>query len=320
MIWLVLSVQIALPLALIAWLALLPAGSIAGFALQVAGTGALLLALALVAQWAVVPWWLPRLYGLLWAAAILWPLLDGRLRGLSWVPEGRAGWALAALSVLLLGLGAWYAAQALRGRTPPPVAVVDIASPFGAGKYLVGSGGGLQIVNAHLRTLDPGVPRYRAWRGQSYAVDFFGLNRLGTRASGLRPPEPASYAIFGAPVHAPCAGEVLAAEAAMPDFRVPEQDAVNRLGNHVLLRCADAVIVLAHLQKGSVTVAAGDSVSTGQRLARVGNSGASTEPHLHIHAQRPAEPGAPPISGAPLALRIDGRFLVRGDRLDGAAR
>lgn len=50
----------------------------------------------------------------------------------------------------------------------------------------------------------------------------------------------------------------------------------------------------------------------GDRLGEVGNSGASTELHPHIHAQRPAP------EGAPLALRIDARFLVRGDRLSGA--
>ena len=58
-------------------------------------------------------------------------------------------------------------------------------------------------------------------------------------------------------------------------------------------------------------------MAQGEPLGEVGNSGASTEPHLHIHAQRPAPDGAPPISDAPLALRIDGRFLVRGDRLTG---
>ena len=103
----------------------------------------------------------------------------------------------------------------------------------------------------------------------------------------------------------------------MPDFEVPNQDTVNRLGNHVILRCGGAEIVFAHMREGSVTVAPGDRVSVGDRVGEVGNSGASTEPHLHIHAQRPAPEGAPQISGEPLALRIDGRFLVRGDRLTG---
>ena len=45
--------------------------------------------------------------------------------------------------------------------------------------------------------------------------------------------------------------------------------------------------VVANYVSGSVLVASGDFVTTGQPLARVGNSGNSSEPHLHISAQRP---------------------------------
>ncbi|MCR8725085.1 hypothetical protein [Frigidibacter sp. ROC022] len=47
--------------------------------------------------------------------------------------------------------------------------------------------------------------------------------------------------------------------------------------------------------------------------------GASTEPPLHIHAQRPAADGALPFSGDPPGLRIGGRVLAGGDRLRGRA-
>lgn len=109
----------------------------------------------------------------------------------------------------------------------------------------------------------------------------------------------------------------MAVESDMPDFQVPRQDPVNRLGNHVLLRCGDAVIVFAHMRQGSVEVSPGQTVAPGDRLGQVGNSGASTEPHLHIHAQRPAAEGEPPISGDLLGITIDGHFLVRNDRIDG---
>ncbi|MBB3192128.1 M23 family metallopeptidase [Halomonas cerina] len=320
MIWLVLVSQIVLPLGLLLWLALAPAHSLMGYAMQVAGVGAFLLAFALVAQWAVVPWWLPRLYAGLFVLAILVHVLRGHLSGLAVLPSGVGGWASITASFVLLGLGAWYGPAAVAGRVLPPVPVVDIANPFGPGTYLVGSGGSREIVNAHLRTLDPEMDRYRPWRGQSYAVDFFGLTNWGTRAAGLRPADPAAYAIFGADLHAPCAGEVMATEDHMPDFQVPDQDTVNRLGNHVLLRCGDAVIVFAHMRQGSVAVSPSQNVTLGTRLGEVGNSGASTEPHLHIHAQRAAAEGDPPISGTPLALRIDGRFLVRNERLRGRDR
>jgi murein DD-endopeptidase MepM/ murein hydrolase activator NlpD len=169
-----------------------------------------------------------------------------------------------------------------------------------------------------MRTLDETVERFRPWRGQSYALDFFGLGPFGLRARGWRPADPAAYAIFGARLHAPCNGTVVAAEGAMPDFEVPQEDPVNRLGNHVILRCGEVDIVLAHMRQGSIAVAPGQTVTTGTLLGEVGNSGASTEPHLHIHAQRPGTLEQP-ISGEPLGVRIDNRFLVRGDRLSGRA-
>lgn len=231
-------------------------------------------------------------------------------------PSGLGGWAVLVFSTGLLALGGWFGAHALAGRALPRVEVVDIANPFGPGHFLAGHGGSTALVNGHMRTLDHNVERFRPWRGQSYAVDFFGIGPWGLRARGWRPTDPAAYAIFGARLHAPCDGTVVAAEGGMPDFDVPLEDPVNRLGNHVILRCGEAEIVLAHMRQGNVTVAPGERVETGELLGEVGNSGASTEPHLHIHAQRPGTPEAP-ISGDPLALRIDGRFLVRGDRIRG---
>lgn len=320
MIALVLLTQVAVPLALLAWFFLLPAGSLAGLVLQAAGTGAVLFALGRIAQWAVPVWWLPWVYAALWLAVLLAVCLRRGADGLPMMPDAPAGWAGIALSAVLFGLGGWYGAKALAGKGLPPVEVVDIANPFGPGHYLVGHGGSTPLVNGHMRTLDLSVERFRPWHGQSYAVDFFGLGWWGLRAQGWRPTDPAAYAIFGAELRAPCAGLVVAAEGEMPDFEVPNEDTVNRLGNHVILRCGAAEIVLAHMRQGSIRVAPGDRVAMGDPLGEVGNSGASTEPHLHIHAQRPAPEGAPPISGAPLALRIDGRFLVRGDRLSGADR
>lgn len=310
-----LAAQVLLPLVLIAWVAFLPSGSLIGFMAQTAGTGAVLFALALVAQWAVPVWWLPRVYGGLWLAAVAGRLLQ---RGsLPLLPVRLSGWLAFVLSLALLGTGGWYGARGLAGRSLPPVDIVDIANPFGSGRYLVGHGGSNLLVNGHLRTLDPKVERFRPWLGQSHAVDFFGIGPWGLRARGWRPADPAAYAIFGAELRAPCEGTVVAAEGTMPDLQVPGQDEVNRLGNHVILRCGTAEIVLAHMRQGSVTVVPGDGVTVGELLGEVGNSGASTEPHLHIHAQRPAGEGAPPISGEPLALRIDGRFLIRGDRIAG---
>jgi murein DD-endopeptidase MepM/ murein hydrolase activator NlpD len=55
------------------------------------------------------------------------------------------------------------------------------------------------------------------------------------------------------------------------------------LGNHVVLDLGDGVYaVLAHLRHGSLRVAKGQRVRAGQQVAECGNSGNSTEPHLHF--------------------------------------
>ena len=55
------------------------------------------------------------------------------------------------------------------------------------------------------------------------------------------------------------------------------------LGNHLVLDLGDGVhAVFAHLRRDSLKVTVGDRVTAGQPLAECGNSGNSTEPHLHF--------------------------------------
>ncbi|MFC8010519.1 M23 family metallopeptidase [Streptomyces cinereoruber] len=55
------------------------------------------------------------------------------------------------------------------------------------------------------------------------------------------------------------------------------------VGNHLILDLGNGTYaVYAHLRRGSLTVRAGDRVTAGRQLARCGNSGNSTEPHLHF--------------------------------------
>lgn len=45
----------------------------------------------------------------------------------------------------------------------------------------------------------------------------------------------------------------------------------------------NTVVFYAHLQPHSLTVKVGDRVRAGQVLGRLGNSGSTTAPHLHLH-------------------------------------
>ncbi len=55
-------------------------------------------------------------------------------------------------------------------------------------------------------------------------------------------------------------------------------------GNYVFIQTdAGYLVFLAHLARGSLSVRQGQTIRAGEVVGRVGNSGNSTEPHLHIN-------------------------------------
>jgi hypothetical protein len=101
---------------------------------------------------------------------------------------------------------------------------------------------------------------------------------------------------------------VIRAVDGLPDLAPPARDTQNPAGNHVVLECHHVRVLLAHLKEESLLVARGEYVETGQHLGQVGNSGNTSEPHLHIHA----ESGLGEIlTGEGIPITLDGRFLVR---------
>ena len=312
--------QLALPLVLIGWLASAPPRTLAGLCIQVSATAAALWAMALLGIWLLPPWWAPYAFGvaLLVAAGVG---VHRRRPFASTLPVNWGAWTATGLFVVLGVASAYGIVIALRGRTAPPLSAVTLAFPLEPGVYLVVNGGSDINTNAHLTTLDTSIPRFRAWRGQSYGVDIVKLDTLGLRARGVLPADPKAYRIYGARVLAPCAGQVVLAVDGLPDMQVPEADREHLAGNHVMLRCADpntdsnAAVLLGHLRPGSVQVRPGANVAVGDWLGSAGNSGNTGEPHLHVHAQRPG-PVCAPLGGDPLPVLFGGRFPVRGDRIE----
>jgi murein DD-endopeptidase MepM/ murein hydrolase activator NlpD len=121
-----------------------------------------------------------------------------------------------------------------------------------------------------------------------------------------------SYSIFGAELYSPCTGRIAVAMDDYEDLVPPATDPEHPAGNHVLVECEGVEVLLAHLKRGSVTVEVGDSVTVETVLGQVGNTGNTSEPHLHIHAEQGGEPGVI-LDGRAVPITIDGRFLVRGD-------
>ncbi|TCM78080.1 M23 family metallopeptidase [Rhodovulum steppense] len=305
--------QTLLPLTLVLWMALLPPRNLVGFWLLSVAAALLILMVALQGVWVFPPWWVPYLLALSLVAAVTLHLI--RAQGRPILPTSRVGYLPVAV---LVAIAAWSGAQswaAISARQIPQGQAIDLGWPLAPGIYLVANGGASPSINAHAALIDPSHPLHAGFGGSGYGVDLIAVNRWGIRTAGIQPSEPSAYAIFGTPVLAPCAGEVVMAVDDRPDMTVPLVDDGYPAGNHVLLRCAGIDILLGHFRQGSVQVATGDIIAVGQQIGEVGNSGETGEPHLHIHAQLPGTPERP-FSGTPVPIRFEGRFLVRNDIVD----
>jgi hypothetical protein len=155
--------------------------------------------------------------------------------------------------------------------------------------------------------------------GQTYAVDLLQPSVDAPAKIGWSPRTraPESYSCFGAPVLAMADGTVERVTGFWRDHRSRDTwppliwmmtvEAFGReiagasaiLGNHVIVRHDDNTFsVYAHLRRGSLRVAAGDRVTAGQQLAEVGNSGNTSEPHLHVQLMDHPVPTA--AAGVPM--------------------
>ncbi|NOX38414.1 MAG: M23 family metallopeptidase [Calditrichaeota bacterium] len=123
---------------------------------------------------------------------------------------------------------------------------------------------------------------------QRYAYDFLILDDNGKtyRNKGNKLDD---YFAFGKPVLAPADGIVIQVQNHIPDNPQPgtiDVGAKDFRGNFVIIKHSDIEYsFLAHLQYGSIRVKVGDRVVKGQLIGLCGNSGHSTEPHLHFHVQ-----------------------------------
>jgi hypothetical protein len=128
----------------------------------------------------------------------------------------------------------------------------------------------------------------------------------------------ADYGCYGVAIVAPVDGVVVSAHDGEPDMTpgVLSNNTTAPTGNHVMLRMETGTyLVIAHMKQGSVMVKTGDNVQEGQQIGQCGNSGNTSEPHIHIHHQR-QDPTVFPLNfaeGLPLYFRDhDGQPMPEG--------
>ncbi|MFS0895339.1 M23 family metallopeptidase [Microbacterium sp. 179-I 3D3 NHS] len=166
--------------------------------------------------------------------------------------------------------------------------------------------------------------------GTSHAIDFVPLGADGRRArrsiASLLGTEPANiFAGFGKRVLAPVSGQVIVAVDGEEDhvarrsafsllsYALTQRSRIRRgaaaiAGNHVAISAGSAIVLIAHLRAGSILVRRGQHVAAGEPIGECGNSGNSTEPHVHVQVSESLERDA---RGIPLVFRHpDGRVRV----------
>ncbi|KAA1423084.1 M23 family metallopeptidase [Mumia zhuanghuii] len=168
--------------------------------------------------------------------------------------------------------------------------------------------------------------------GSRYAIDFVGVDDHRRTASvrdwrsALATEPPERFFAYGRPILAPCPGTVVVAHDGEADHEarrsqlalVPyalgqasraRQGVAAIAGNHVTIAYGAAFVTLAHLRRGSLDVRPGDVVESGQQVAECGNSGNSTQPHVHLQATDSIDFAA--ARGVPVVFR-DFRQWPRG--------
>lgn len=180
--------------------------------------------------------------------------------------------------------------------------------PF-KGEWFVFWGGREIAQNYHARTRD-----------QRFALDLL-IMRDGKSHSGDGS-ELTHYYCYGEPILAPAAGRVVWLQDSLPDNRPGRTDAQHPAGNAVILDHGhDEYSLFAHLQPRTLKVKLGDRVKAGDPLGLCGNSGNTSEPHLHFHLQDGPEfgnaDGLPPrfldlfVDGA----HVDSAEIVKGQKV-----
>jgi hypothetical protein len=193
---------------------------------------------------------------------------------------------------------------------PVANAAAIVGPPLKGGPWLAANGPA--SLSGHRRALIPidAMPAI----AQRLAIDYVMVDTSGSTFRGDRLTN-ASYHAHGQEAIAVADGMVVATKDSIPEnvpgptSRAVPITLVTVGGNHVILDVGNGRYAFyAHLQPGSLRVKVGDRVRRGQTLGLVGNSGNSTEPHLHFHiADRVSPLGAEGIPYVHERLEYVGR-------------
>jgi murein DD-endopeptidase MepM/ murein hydrolase activator NlpD len=154
-------------------------------------------------------------------------------------------------------------------------------------------------------------------RDQRFAYDLLVVKDGATHAGDGTKNE--QFYAYNQPIVAPGAGQVVTVVDGVPDNVPGTMNPAKAAGNHVVIAHGNGEFsLLAHLKPGTIKVKVGQAVQAGQPVGLCGNSGNSSEAHLHYHLQNSA--GFGQGEGLPaqfLNYKADGKAVERGEPTQG---
>lgn len=126
---------------------------------------------------------------------------------------------------------------------------------------------------------------------QRYAYDFLIMDDSGATYEGENLADIKAYRCYGNDVLAPADGVVVEIGNSCEDSKIMlpdnmEATAKDIRGNYILIKHFEKEYgFIGHLKPNSICVKAGEKVKAGQVIAKCGNTGNSSEPHIHFHIQ-----------------------------------
>ncbi|MGL1887698.1 MAG: M23 family metallopeptidase [Reichenbachiella sp.] len=195
-----------------------------------------------------------------------------------------------------------------------PSSIYHINFPLKNGLYSVTQGGNHPQINHHYLTAQMmGAPNAKK------GIDLVKLNAWGSDVNSLHtfPKQLNQYEIYGDSVYSPIAGKVYRVQNNKADHRMDSSHIwFKDNGNYIIIQNQSDYIVLGHLQQGTIVAQKGERLEVGQYLGRVGNSGYSSYPHLHLHGYHRREEKYGRITlidDSPLQLFYNNSLLTRND-------
>lgn len=298
----IITLMVVLPSVLIYWLGFVKSSSIFNWIIKVLLAWAIFLFYSYALPWANLSLWIKYTLIILLITSTLWSLT--KLKHVAFFEKKRIlSWLKLAAQLLLLAMFSFNLNTMFKGFHPPEgISSLQLDTPLK--QAYISHGGDNVLINYH-----------NVNKTQAYALDLLAIDSFGRSTKKMRSKNLEDYNIYKDTLYSPCTCTVVEIQNNLKDVEIGDSDKENAAGNHIIFEYQNHLIVYAHINQYSIMVKEGQTVKSGQSVALVGNSGNTSEPHLHVHAVKGTNPKEI-LSGEGVPILFNNHFYRRNQLMN----